>query len=259
MTSRDRITACVVLIGLSIGGAAAALAAGPVFDYASSHASAVAKCGAVDPAEYQTGLLFNPVGYRSFYVRSVCFQETAVLFRDDSLCAQARERRSLFFSSWGYSPARCRALVREGAAADLETLEEMKRRYQSDGIVLGDFRIDRNGNGRDFDILPTFTGRDRNRYLVEFDIVDPDGRRPVLLYADTHYLDANSDMRLFVRQSDLRTRFPDLALGRTYRVRATVSLEVGSGGPAGYWSPAFLERVFPARERTRSLTRDVRF
>ena len=45
----------------------------------------------------------------------------------------------------------------------------------------------------------------------------------------------------------------------TYIVRATVALDVGSGGPSGYWSPTFIEGVFPARERSQSLTRHATF
>lgn len=229
-------------------------------DYDRQRTSAIAKCEAIRPSDYQTGVLFNPAGYRSYYVRSVCFQETAVRFRDDSLCSQVRQRWSLFFSSWGYSSTRCRDLVRQGAAADVTTLEEMKRLYEAGGIVIRDFRIEPNGNGRDFDIIPSLAGTYSHRYRLTFEILDPDGSRPpALLYADGQYLDANSNLRLYIRQSDLRQRLPNLAPGRSCRVRATVSLDIGTGGPSGYWSPAFLERVFAARERTRSLTKDVRF
>ena len=41
--------------------------------------------------------------------------------------------------------------------------------------------------------------------------------------------------------------------------RATVTLDVGFGGQSGYWSPAFIERVFPARERTHSRTQQIMF
>ena len=37
------------------------------------------------------------------------------------------------------------------------------------------FRIERNGNGRDFDIIPTFTGAYGHGYQLIFEILDPDG------------------------------------------------------------------------------------
>jgi hypothetical protein len=40
---------------------------------------------------------------------------------------------------------------------------------------------------------------------------------------------------------------------------ATVVLDVGSGGPSGRWSDAFIEAVFPLRERSHALDKDVRF
>src|SRR5262249_47719011 len=54
-------------------------------------AAALKQCQAIDPGAYQSGLLFNPEGYRSFYVRSECLQKTAAEFRDESLCAQVKE------------------------------------------------------------------------------------------------------------------------------------------------------------------------
>jgi hypothetical protein len=78
--------------------------------------------------------------------------------RDASLCDQVRERRSWLFSSWGYTPERCRRLVAEGVATDRAELEEMKRLYAADAVRLRTFRIERNGNGRDFNIAPSFTG-----------------------------------------------------------------------------------------------------
>jgi hypothetical protein len=99
------------------------------------------------------------------------FSETALKFRDPSLCANVRQRRSLFSSSWGYSKANCDQLVVENIAADRKLLEEKRNGYLNRAIQLRDFRIERNGNGRDFDIIPTFTGEAANSYNLRFDIL----------------------------------------------------------------------------------------
>src|SRR5262249_36966182 len=117
--------------------------------YDELRSGAVKRCQAVDPAEYQSGLYFNPDGYRSYYVRSQCFQQAAVQFRDHALCAEVKRRVSLLSSSWGYSQSRCRELVTEGAATDRKELEEMKQQYKTGAVSLRDFRVERNGNGRD--------------------------------------------------------------------------------------------------------------
>ena len=126
--------------------------------YTELRRAALKQCQAIDPADYQSGLFFNPDGYRSYYVRSECFQKTAVQFRDEALCAEVRQRVSLLSSSWGYSRTRCRELVAQGVAADRKTLEEIKRLYIKGAVTLRDFRVERNGNGRDFDIIPSFAG-----------------------------------------------------------------------------------------------------
>jgi hypothetical protein len=227
-------------------------------DYAQRKAAATHHCEAINPSEYQTGLAFNPDGYRSYYAQSECFQNAAVQFRDASLCDRVRRRYSLLWSSWGVSTAQCRKLVAQGVAADRAELESEKERYSAGPPKLRSFRIERNGNGRDFDILPEFTTGYPHGYTLTFEIVGVRGQ-PILLHSDGYYLDQNPRLRIFVRQSEIRSRFTEFQLNHPYKVRATVTLSVGNGGMAGYWSDEFLERAFPASARSQSLTTDSIF
>lgn len=220
---------------------------------------AIGRCQAINASDHQTGLAFNPDGYRSYYVRSECFQRVAVQFRDESLCRDVRQRQSLLWSSWGYSPSRCRELVTEALGGDRKTLEDMKKRYADGGMKLRDFHIARNGNGRDYDIVPSFTGHYAHGYQLTFEILDASSPQPILLYSTGSYVDATSNLNFYVRQNELRQRFPALTLNRTYAVRASVTLDVGNGGVDAHWSPQFVDAVFPARERTHSLTTQATF
>lgn len=205
-------------------------------------------------------MIFNPDGYRSVYYRSACFQDAAILYRDESLCTQVKERWSLFFSSWGYSGERCRKLVTEGQAADRQALENMKNRYLKGAVTLVDFRIERNGNRRDFDIIPSFSVGEAHPYLLSFEIIGADpSQRAVLLHSSSFHLDGNNNIRIFVRQTDVRRRFPRFELGRPYRVQGTLIFSVGSGGQGGRWSDAFIERVFPEAERSTFLEKEITF
>jgi hypothetical protein len=228
------------------------------FDYSGQRVNAVKACEAIDPSLSQSGLLFNPEGYRSYYVRSKCFQEAAVLFRDPALCDQVKRRWSLTSSSWGYTAARCRQLVAEGTAADRAELEGLKNAYAAGGIKLRDFRIERNGNGRDVDIIPIFTGTFGHGYTLTFEILSGPST-PALIHMLGYYVDQTANLRIYIPQADIKKHFPEFALNRSYTVRATVTLDVGYGGQAGYWSPSFIEGVFPARERTQSITRQSTF
>lgn len=249
--------ASFALLALLLPGAAVAAAANP---YAEQRAAAVKACEAIDPREYQSGLLFNPDGYRSFYQRSSCFHRVAVQFRDEALCARVRERRSFFFSSWGYSEKRCRQLAAEGVAADRKALEEIRSRYAQGAVRLRDFRIERNGNGRDFDIIPLFDPGYAHGYTLRFELVDVEDRDGIVLLASLGFhLDGKNDIRIFVRQEDIRKRFFQFEPGERYRVRGTLTLSVGHGGQSGMLSDAFIERVFPAIERSRFVEKDVRF
>jgi len=227
-------------------------------DYAQRREAAKQHCETISPEESQSGLAFNPDGYKSYYVRSECFQRAAVEFRDRSLCDRVRRRWSLLWSSWGVSSGQCEKLVAEGVAADRAEIKTEKQRYLSGPPQLRSFRIERNGNGRDFDIIPEFTVGYAHGYRLTFEIVGA-RNQPVLLHSDGYYLDSNPRLRIFVRQSEIRARFPEFELNRPYKVRATVMLSTGNGGPSGYWSDEFLESEFPAHERSQSMTTESRF
>ena len=125
---------------------------------------------------------------------------------------------------------------------------------------LSDFYIEKNGNGRDYDIVPSFTGAYGHGYTLRFELFPTAAANlPVLLHTSGYYVDGNSNLRIFVRQQEIRQRFPDLVLGRPYTVRATLILAIGNGGQGGRWSDAFIERIFPERERSQSVEREVRF
>ena len=227
-------------------------------DYAQRKTAATQHCETINPSESQTGLAFNPDGYRSYYVQSECLQNAAVQFRDASLCDRVRRRFSPLWSSWGISTAQCRKLVAQGTAADRAEIETDKQRYFASPPQLKKLQILRNGNGRDFDILPEFTAGYPHGYTLTFEILGVRDR-PILLHSDGYYLDQKSNLRIFVRQSEVRARFPEFQLNHPYTVRATVTLSIGNGGMSGYWSDEFLESVFPAGARSQSLTTEARF
>jgi hypothetical protein len=251
-TDRGRLI-CLVLVYLL------AASAGMAFDYTDERSKAVKACEAIDASEYQSGLFFNPDGYRSYYLRSKCFQDAAVRFRDPNLCDQVKQRRALLSSSWGYSASRCRQLVAEGAAVDRTTLEGLKAAYVEGGMRLSDFRIERNGNGRDIDIIPSFTGSFAHSYTLTFEILLDASGASVLLHSSGYYVDEKSNLRIYVPQADIKKKFSGFSQNRVYAVRATATLDVGFGGQSGYWSPAFIKGVFPTPERSKSITRRAMF
>jgi len=255
MDARYLVVAVLVLSGLSASG-------GPLVNkYGAQRAAAVSTCQAVDAEEYQTGLLFNPDGYRSYYARSLCYQNAAITFRDIKLCDLVKRRRALLSSSWGYSKSNCRKLVSEGIAKDREAIDRMKQDYQQGHVQLAGFRIERDGNGRDIDIIPEFSGEGAHAYELRFEILRKDSAAlPVLIDASRFSLKGAVDtIRIYVRTDDIRRRFPGFALNQTWPVRATLIYSAGTGTYQGQWSPAFIESRFPVKERTQILTREIRF
>lgn len=226
--------------------------------YDSARDAALNRCRAIDPNDAQTGLLFNPDGYRSYFVRSACLQDVAATFRDATVCAQVKERTSIFFSSWGYSPRRCVELVQQGEAADRRDLTTLRRQYEAAGITITDVQIERNGNGRDYDIVPTFAGRFAHAYTLSVDVVAPGGEM-VRIHSSSTYIDDASRLRLYLRRSELIARFPGFQDNASYPVRAVLTLDVGHGTPSGYWRPALIEQLFPLMIRSSTIRRTISF
>lgn len=230
-------------------------------DYDQQLAAAARTCEAINAKEHQSGLYLNPDGYRSYYLRSQCNQKAAIKFRDIKLCAKVRQRRALFSSSWGYSKSNCRKKVGEEITKDREAIEQMKKEYEQGHVRLSDFRVERNGNGRDFDIIPEFTGTGAHGYLLVFEIIrDKSGSPPVLLNASGFYLEGETNrIRMYVPQQDIRKRFPGFALDESWQVRATLVYSVGTGSYNGKWSDAFIESWFPVSARSQTLVKEIRF
>lgn len=226
--------------------------------YEERRAAALKTCDEIDPARYQTGLYFNPDGYRSFYLRSECFQQAAVRFRDISLCARVRQRRALLSSSWGYSPGNCRSLVSAAIAKDRKTLEDLRHAYRASHMILRDFRIELNGNGRDFDIRPIVAGTTPHGYSLRFEILPEGSGLPTLIHADGYWID-NTTLSIYVRRSDIRQRAPDLSSDRRYIVAATMTLSLLVTTGDAEWSDAFTEAVFPLRERSQTVRKVITF
>lgn len=228
--------------------------------YETEHAAALKTCAAIDPEAYESGLAFNPDGYRSYYKRSECLQAAAARFRDEPLCKEVKERWSILWSSWAYSEKRCRELVAQGLEKDRPLIEKIRRDYAARPSKLVDFRI-QNNNGMNYGIFSRFEPRGfEYRYTLRYELVAADAPGgAALLAAYTGPFGNGSSIGLGITAADLRERFPAFVPGRSYPVRATFVLEVPNGGASLMWSGAFIEKYFPRVMRTQVLEKEVTF
>jgi hypothetical protein len=245
----------------ALGAAVSVCACAAEFDdwYVTHRTAALQKCEAIDPDDYQSGLAFNPDGYRSYYKRSECLQSTAAVYRDESLCKDVKERWTLLWSSWAISEKRCRELVAEGLDKDRPLVEKIRHDYAAGPARLVDFRI-QNNNGVNYGIFPKFERGYQYRYTLRFELVAPDAPGgTALLAAYTGPFGYGNSVGLNFTAADLRQRFPAFESGRSYPVRATLVLEVPNGGASLMWSPAVIEKIFPRAMRTQTLEKEVTF
>jgi hypothetical protein len=243
--------AAVILMGLT--SATACFAA----FYDDQRRTGIADCERVSASAYESGLWLNPDGYRSYYKRSACFQRLAIKVRDARLCDRVRRRWALFSSSWGYSKDNCSELVLAGIAQDRQTLSQVRQAYLGGPVRLADFRVELNGNGRDYDIVPTFAPGYPSGYHLSFWIV-AGGERHLFSESGFHLAGAEN-IRMFEYRHHILQCLKTFEPGKRYNVVAELNLSLGTGSQSGLWSPQFIEAEFPLAERTQTLTRVVQF
>ena len=228
--------------------------------YDEQRSAAVAPCEAIDPRDYQSGLLFNPDGYRSYFVRSDCPAGRAGVSRRLTLRAGVAAVLAVQLEL-GLFPRAVSEGGAGGSGGRSRGARGAARQYLSgQPFRLVDFRIERSGNGRDFDIVPAFTGGHAGSYTLRFDVLAPDGTpRTAPLHSSGMNLDAGSNVRLYVRYEDIRARWPEFSYGTRHTIRATLTLDVGSGSLGARWSDTFVEGVFPRAERSQAREKDIGF
>lgn len=222
-------------------------------------ANAINQCEQIGSREYESGLIFNSDGYRSYYKRSACLQRAAVGFRERSLCSQVRRRFSLFASSWGYSRGNCQDLVDAELVKDQATLEALRQQYLSGPVRLLSITVERNGNGRDYDFIPKFADGFAHGYQMEFIVIDSGGNRHNLLTHGSYLTGSDNNLRLYLDRPTLLARFPSFAMGVSFDFEVHLLLSLGRGGPNNWMRDTTINDFFPASERTQVFTSEVTF
>jgi hypothetical protein len=228
-------------------------------EVASMLQQAVSRCELINPRASQSGLVFNPEGYRTYYERSACMQRAAIDFRERPLCNQVKRRYALFSSGWGYSRSNCRDLVDEGVAEDRAELEELRQNYSAGPVRLSSVIMERNGNGRDYDFIPRFADGYEAGYQMDFYLTDESGTRHLILQHGSYLRGSSDNIRLFLQRQQLLSGFPTLESGVSYTMEVHLMLSIGIGGPRNWLRPSFVEEVFPEQTRTEVLTTRVSF
>lgn len=203
---------------LALAGGRPGIAAGFRCNACDLKAADVERCRRIDPAEYSTALLFNPPGMTTLFKRSSCLQRIAVEYRDASLCAEVRERKSLFFDGSAISRASCEERVRERVRDDPKVVI-------ADIHRLADVAYFRDGNGRDIDVRVGVSGSHRHRYELMVAMVDEAGSVIETLHRRDYQLGPDAGpLHVLVRQAQVAAVAGALGLESPYRFQVTLAL-----------------------------------
>jgi len=222
-------------------------------DYESRLAAAQTHCEEVPAMKSHSGLWLNPEGYRSYYERSMCFQELALDFRQPRFCRLVHQRYSLFGSSWGYSEKNCSKLVQQARQQDEERLAQWRQAYRRDPVRLLGVTLRQDGNGRDFDLIPVFSAGFRFGYRFSAFLLDPSGARHEVVTQGFRLGGVEPTISLFVRRDVITRAVPTFSAAApfTWVFELEVALPAGRGN--ALWPPGWLERSWPRAQRVQAL------
>jgi hypothetical protein len=79
------------------------------------------------------------------------------------------------------------------------------------------------------------------------------------LHSSGYYLNGNNNIRVYPPREDIRKRFAQFSIGRSYLVHGSLILDFGTGSQNGRWSEQFIDGVFPLRPRSQSVQREILF
>ena len=223
-------------------------------DYDSRLSAALQRCEAVPAMESHSGLSFNPKGYRSYYGRSACYQRLAVDYRQPEFCKKVWQRFSVFSSSWGYSEENCLSLFEQAVVDDAESIAIIRDAYRRGPVQLTAAVLRKNGNRRDFDLLPTFSAGFSSSYLLTFYIVDNQGDKVQIAERGFYLGEAVPEISLYIKRNDIVSRLAGFDEQQEYEMLFDLRLMLPLGRGGAVWPPQWVDSFWPASERVQRLT-----
>lgn len=173
----------------------------------------IESCEAIPNSDASTWLIFNPSDMQTMNHRSRCFQSLAIAERDVSLCQRVVEKKSFFLDGSGISPERCRERVARRKAKDRQ---EFMQKDFTELHRLTTLTFQRNGNGRDFDLIIETVGEMAGKYQLIVYLTFPNGRQITVLDDKTSYGTNTSKRYLLLRAAELSQKLYDPDLQKNY-------------------------------------------
>ena len=224
-------------------------------DYQEQLERMVANCEQIPAFKSHSGLVLNPEGYQAYWERSACYQKLAIRFRKSSYCEKVFQRYALFSSSWGYSKKTCKKRVAEEREKDKAYLLSLRDQFARTPVILVDLDIIKNGNGKDFDVIPLFTWGYKSSYEMTLSLIDEQAERYDI--AKTSFLlgEDRPDIRWFIRRQMFEDAMPGFDDKEQYIVESRLTASVSVGRSNSVWDPNWIESVWPRKERSMVFSR----
>jgi len=216
---------------------------------------ALSNCEKTPAFKSRSGLFFNPQGYQAYWERSACYQKLAIKFRQSSYCKKVFQRYTIFSSSSGYSRQNCKQQVAEEREKDEAYLLSLKNKFARGPAILVDLDIIKNGNSKDYDVIPLFTSGYKSSYEMTFSLIDQHATRYDIDKTSFVLGEEKPKIRWFIPRKIFDDAMPGFDDTDQYIVESWLTASVPVGRANVTWDPRWVESVWPRKERSMLFSR----
>lgn len=201
----------------------------------------VETCESISSRAYETGLIGNSKNYQTYYFRSECYQKMAIQNRDDKLCEQVKERKSMFFNGSAISQQACLTAVKNQESKDFTERVKPESVHKIEKVEIS------LTPARDFDVKVFPAGTLWGTYKFSVSLLDNSGKFiGILDELDTHLSDRKDPLSTTIyRQKIQQLVGSQLKSGQTYNVQVSLKLLSDDAGQLqrSNLSPVQLESI----------------
>ena len=177
-------------------------------------------CQSISPNTYDTFLIFNPSDYQTYYFRSECYQKVAIQTRDEKLCDEVRERKSLFLNGSAVSREACLVAIKNQQGQDFSERVKPESIHKIDKIEISASQA---GN---FDVKVFPAGMLWGTYKFSVSLLDMSGKfLGTLDELDTHLSDRRDPLFSTIYRNKVQTLVgSSLQSGQVYYIQVSLKL-----------------------------------
>ncbi len=138
---------------------------------------------------------------------------------------------------------------------DTAELRALKVAYNTGPVRLVDVQLQKNGNGRDIDVVPQFSAGYAGAYTLTLYLVDETKKKFQITSTSFYLGDGKPDIMWYIPRETIMAAMPNFDETSEYNIVINMVFSVPLGRVNGLWPEAWPEQIWPAKQRSEQFIR----